>query len=220
MTHFGRRSSQSSPEDQGHERTDLGPLGASLLPGSGAEGREGRREVSKIMGSDGTHPKMKERSSLDGLHNCFFHLGTPGVKSSIRTCKPVRFPIMGLRFNFLMLSQAWGWGERACVLATEDAEGSVGRPGRRGGCSSLRFTKAARLTLAESLPAARRPGDSSWSSSALPGEPAGLTLVAGTKRSGGACACARGRLRTPIGGLALCPSPCSPAIWGQKRAWA
>lgn len=133
MTHFGQRSSQSSPEDQGHERTDLGPLGASLLPGSGAEGREGRREVSKIMGSDGTHPKIKERSSLDGLHNCFFHLGTPGVKSSIRTCKPVRFPIMGLRFNFLMLSQAWRWGDRACVLATEDAEGVSRAPGAEGG---------------------------------------------------------------------------------------
>lgn len=92
---------------------------------------------------------------------------------------------MGLRFNFLMLSQAWGWGDRACVLATEDAEGSVGRPGRRGGCSSLRFTKAARLTLAESLPAAQRPGDSSWSSSALPGEPAGLTLVAGDQTEWG-----------------------------------
>lgn len=40
---------------------------------------------------------------------------------------------MGLRFNFLMLSQAWGWGDRACVLATEDAEGVSRVPGAEEG---------------------------------------------------------------------------------------
>ena len=148
-----------------------GCLGGIMLPGSGAEGRDGRREASKVKGSNWRFPKINECSSLDWLRNCFFQLGTPGVKNSIHTCKPVSFQLWAYSSIYWMLPQPWGWGECACVLATQSTKGE-GSVGTGAGCMGAgrgslvllcQFTEAARLMLAESLPATLRPGDSLWS---------------------------------------------------------
>lgn len=146
---------------------------------------------------------------------------------SIHTCKPVSFQLWAYGSISWMLAHPWGWGECACVLATQSTKGE-GTVGTGVGCmgagrASLlllcQFTETARWTLTESLPATLRPGDSLQSQPCL-AKWASPTLVARTEQNSRVCrvcTCACGwRVHTNQLSCPLCHA--SPLIWGHN--WA
>lgn len=87
---------------------------------------------------------------LDPLHDCFFPVGTPGVKNSILTCKPVSLPIIGLRLQFLGCSPTLEGGEGVCVWQHRTLKGKVWGTrdvGARLPPLPAQFSQAARLHL-------------------------------------------------------------------------